>query len=318
MVEVSIIIPVYNRAQYISKTLDSIIDQTFKNWECIVVDDGSTDHTLEVVKFYENKDNRIKLYQRPEQLKKGANACRNFGFSKSEGQYIQWFDSDDLMFKDLLKAKTHYLNTNKLSQFCLCQMIFFEEINGQFKQLQTTNIKYKDLLLDYVSGKITIGTQTVFWRKSFLENKQLFDQDLTQSQDLEFNSRMFQNNPKGGFIDQPLIWYRQAEDSISSNYLNVIENHYQSFLEVRRRIINSNPKHLAINAAVIKSVLTLLRSSLAAKKYQISKDVIKFIKANNKNRSLLFKLKLQRIYFAYNVVKTLKFGETRLKPLFRL
>lgn len=318
MVEVSIIIPVYNRAHYISKTLDSIIDQTFKNWECIVVDDGSTDHTLEVVKFYENKDNRIKLYQRPEHLKKGANACRNFGYSKSEGQYIQWFDSDDLMFKDLLKAKTHYLNTNKSSQFCLCQMIFFEEINGQFKQQQTTNIKYKDLLLDYVSGKITIGTQTVFWRKSFLENKQLFDQDLTQSQDLEFNSRMFQNNPKGGFIDQPLIWYRQAEDSISSNYLNVIENHYQSFLEVRRRILNSNPKNLAINAAVIKSVLTLLRSSLAAKKYQISKDVIKFIKANNKNRSLLFKLKLQRIYFAYNVVKTLKFGETRLKPLFRL
>ncbi|MFC7444400.1 glycosyltransferase family 2 protein [Mesoflavibacter profundi] len=318
MVEVSIIIPVYNRAHYIAKTLDSIIDQTFKNWECIVVDDGSTDHTLEVVKFYENKDNRIKLYQRPEQFKKGANACRNFGFSISKGQYIQWFDSDDLMFKDLLKAKTHYLNTNKSSQFCLCQMIFFEEINGQFKQQQTTNIKYKDLLLDYVSGKITIGTQTVFWRKSFLENKQLFDQDLTQSQDLEFNSRMFQNNPKGGFIDQPLIWYRQAEDSISSNYLNVIENHYQSFLEVRRRIINSNPKNLAINAAVIKSVLTLLRSSLAAKKYQISKDVIKFIKANNKNRSLIFNMKLQRIYFAYNVVKTLKFGETRLKPLFRL
>ncbi len=52
MVEVSIIIPVYNRAHYISKTLDSIIDQTFKNWECIVVDDGSTDHTLEFIKFY--------------------------------------------------------------------------------------------------------------------------------------------------------------------------------------------------------------------------------------------------------------------------
>ena len=94
---ISIIIPAYNRAHLIGETLDSIIAQTYKNWECIVVDDGSSDHTERILQNYCAKDSRFKFYHRPENHLPGGNGARNYGFEKSKGEYIQWFDSDDIM-----------------------------------------------------------------------------------------------------------------------------------------------------------------------------------------------------------------------------
>ena len=76
---VSIIIPTYNREHLIGETLNSIIAQTHTNWECIVVDDGSTDNTEEVLKNYKEKDKRFIFLKRPDNLPKGANTCRNIG-----------------------------------------------------------------------------------------------------------------------------------------------------------------------------------------------------------------------------------------------
>ena len=77
---VSIIIPTYNRAHFIGETLESVLAQTYHNWECIVIDDGSTDYTDELMEFYCEKDSRIQYYHRPSHKPKGANACRNYGF----------------------------------------------------------------------------------------------------------------------------------------------------------------------------------------------------------------------------------------------
>ena len=75
---VSIIIPTYNREHLIGETLDCVISQTYTNWECIVVDDGSHDNTPEVIKSYFNNDERIKFYNRPDYKNKGASSCRNY------------------------------------------------------------------------------------------------------------------------------------------------------------------------------------------------------------------------------------------------
>ena len=102
---VSIIIPTYNRAHLIGETLDSIIAQTYTNWECIVVDDGSSDDTVEVLDTYCIKDSRIKYYQRPDEYLPGGNGARNYGFKLSNGEYVNWFDSDDIMATDFLSEK---------------------------------------------------------------------------------------------------------------------------------------------------------------------------------------------------------------------
>lgn len=114
MYKVSIIIPNYNRANLIGETLDSIVGQTYENWECIIVDDGSIDNSIEVISKYVEKDNRFLLFQRPTDYSKGANACRNIGMQKSKGDYIIFFDSDDLMMKNHVEAKLHFMTTQNL------------------------------------------------------------------------------------------------------------------------------------------------------------------------------------------------------------
>ena len=102
---VSIIIPTYNRAHLIGETLDSVLAQTYSQWECIVVDDGSTDTTKELLQTYVNRDERIHYVQRPDTHHKGGNGARNYGFEMSSGEYVQWFDSDDIMTPETLELK---------------------------------------------------------------------------------------------------------------------------------------------------------------------------------------------------------------------
>ena len=80
---VSIIIPTFNRAHLIGETLDSILAQTYTHWECLITDDGSTDNSIEIIQEYVTKDTRFKLFTRPANRPKGANACRNIGLEKA-------------------------------------------------------------------------------------------------------------------------------------------------------------------------------------------------------------------------------------------
>jgi len=109
---VSIIIPVYNREKLLAFTLNSIIEQSFVDWECIVVDDQSTDGTFLVMQQYQALDSRIKIYKRPLELRKGANSCRNYGFLQATGSYIKWFDSDDIMLPKHLEIAYNTLIHN--------------------------------------------------------------------------------------------------------------------------------------------------------------------------------------------------------------
>jgi len=100
---VSIIIPTYNRGSLIAESLDSILNQSYQNWECIIIDDGSSDNTFDVVNPYVIKDKRIKILNRPDFKPKGANACRNYGLSLSKGDFVLWFDSDDIIHPNCLE-----------------------------------------------------------------------------------------------------------------------------------------------------------------------------------------------------------------------
>src|SRR5690554_4305055 len=109
---VSIIIPAYNRARLIHNTLNSLLAQNYQNWEGIIVDDGSTDQTATVVEQYICQDKRFRLFKRTE-TPKGAPKCRNIGLQRSNGKYIVFLDSDDILFKNALNERVHFLETNK-------------------------------------------------------------------------------------------------------------------------------------------------------------------------------------------------------------
>ena len=110
---VSIIIPCYNQGQYLNETLMSVYVQTYENWECIIINDGSTDRTDEIAKSWEARDKRFKYYFKKNS---GVSSTRNFGILKAAGSYLQFLDSDDLL--DARKIEFSINEINKSSGAC--------------------------------------------------------------------------------------------------------------------------------------------------------------------------------------------------------
>ncbi len=211
---ISIIIPVFNRENLIKQTLDSVLHQTYTNWECIIVDDGSTDNTLDIIKKYVINDNRFKFFVRPENLPKGANSCRNYGFEKASGDFIQWFDSDDIMLEDFLSTKINQF-TNDLELVITSGYIW----NSEKETKEAIELFNSDIHLfeNFVQWKIKVLTPSVLFRKSFLIGKKLFDTSIKRGQEAEFLSRIFFNLEISKFkiVSKFLFLYRQHSDSIT-------------------------------------------------------------------------------------------------------
>ena len=103
----SIIMPAYNAEKYIEKAIKSVINQSYKKWELIIVDDGSNDNTIKIIQKYVSTDKRIKLFQNP---KKGAGAARNYGILNSKGKYIAFIDSDDYYSPNFISVANQLIN----------------------------------------------------------------------------------------------------------------------------------------------------------------------------------------------------------------
>lgn len=123
---VSILIPNYNKVPYLRDTLDSILAQTYSNWECIIVDDHSTDGSWEILGDYPLMDSRFKIFKRPEQLPKGGNTCRNYGLSLSNGNYILFLDSDDVLADFCLSQRIQSVKENQALDFWAFPTVLFE------------------------------------------------------------------------------------------------------------------------------------------------------------------------------------------------
>ena len=127
MQKVSIIIPTFNSSKYLKATLDSVLSQTYANWECILVDDGSIDLTETISVNYQEKDNRFQLYKRPVDLPKGPSSARNYGVSKAKGDYLIFLDADDLLATTCLENRVAQFQQNPECDFLVFQMERFVE-----------------------------------------------------------------------------------------------------------------------------------------------------------------------------------------------
>ncbi|MEJ5994825.1 glycosyltransferase family 2 protein [Pedobacter sp. Du54] len=212
---VSIIVPTFNRAHLLPATLNSILSQTWTSWECLIIDDGSSDNTVEVVKGYIKYDARFKYFKRPENLKKGAPTCRNFGFEMSSGEYIQWFDSDDLMLPDMLEKKVQTLQRNPEIDFMVAKMGEFT-VNDKYSYPQY-ELMSNNLVEDYLLYKIHFLTPGPLFNRTYLAQQQLlFDINLVKHQEWEFYSRLILNGSIFVVLDDYLCLRRMHDESIKS------------------------------------------------------------------------------------------------------
>lgn len=316
---VSIIIPTYNRAHIIVETLDSIKSQTFENWECIVVDDGSTDNTKEVLENYSKNDKRFIYIKRPSNLIKGANACRNYGFKLSQGQYINWFDSDDIMHSNKLEVQLELLKKNTDSPYTICQSNWFEKETQQHIGLRSKAIDSENRLEDYCLYKIVWLTTAPLWRRTFIEKNNLtFDESLQQSQEYDFHIKALSFSDNYTFINQPLLTLIKHKEAISANIFEDFK--IESNLKIKHKVTHKYSIDFSENGKIKwLEILTLYYKELLLNgKYSFAKKMILLIfwSSNTVNISFIIKLTFKiKILLAYISFVFFGKGYTLVKPI---
>lgn len=230
--KVSIIIATYNRAHLILETLDSVCAQTYTNWECIIVDDGSADNTEKIVTDLVSKDNRFVFLNRPSERPKGPNAARNFGIENSTGEYVLSLDSDDWILPEHLELKVEVLKNDLAIDGVLSKTIMVDSNKIIIKKEERTRLT-KNILEDFISLRVSWYMHDIMWRKSFFENKTLYDEQLLKMLDRDFHIRRLSENPLLAFVNEYLSLYRIHENSNSSNNnINVAESRHNAIIKI--------------------------------------------------------------------------------------
>ena len=222
---VSIIIPTYNRAHLISETLDSVLEQTYTNWECIVVDDGSTDDTETVVMDYVNRDTRFQFHKRPEKYKSGGNGARNYGFDVSKGEYVNWFDSDDLMLTDAIQSKIEAFEGN--IDFVIGNSLNFDE-EGSISRPYELDYTIPITAENFINQTIGWITNDVLVKREVIQIR--FNEQLKSGQEYNFFSRLLFITNRGKYLKKDVSRRRIHTQSIASK-LGVSDDKNLLYLE---------------------------------------------------------------------------------------
>ncbi len=192
---VSLIIPTYNRAHLIGQTLDSVLVQTYTNWECIVVDDGSSDDTEKVLQIYQKKDTRFVYYNRPLDTLKGASSSRNYGLQKATGAYVIFLDSDDLLLDYCLLNRVKVVLENLSCDFWVFPM-YIER--GEERSL--VSIPYNDdYLIDFLSCNLYWQTMCTMWKLEFVRSIGGFNPEYPRLNDPEIHIKALIQS-KGNYL----------------------------------------------------------------------------------------------------------------------
>ena len=221
---ISIIIPVFNREKLLPETLDSIIAQSYTDWECILVDDGSMDDSYRIMELYQEKDERFKIFKRPVDLRKGANACRNYGFLNSSGKFIKWFDSDDIMLPNHLAIAVTYLINNHLD-FVITDTVNFNDETKLFegKPYDFDRNKAKISAMDFALNRIGWITNDFLGIRECVQDIR-FNENIVDGDEYNFFIKMLQQPVRGLFVGKILTHRRIHSNSISIiNRTNNIE-----------------------------------------------------------------------------------------------
>lgn len=274
---VSIIIPTFNRAHLIGETLDSIIAQTYTNWECIVVDDGSTDNTEEVVSAYVQKDSRFQFHHRPDTHKPGGNGARNYGLEISKGEYINFFDSDDLMHPEKLNKQLISLIEDVKVDFCICQTISFNSESKEVISNWNSELFSNDPLNDFIYKKIGWSILAPIWKKASLIKYNIkFDEELKNGQDFKFHIEALLNGFKPVIIDEVLVYNREHANQIKSKGNKAFSK------SIIFKFLYENKKQLNSNTVVYvqKTLVNLIPRLYLDKNYYKAKEISFFVIKN--------------------------------------
>lgn len=246
MVEVSVVIPTYNRAGSIIQSVKSVLRQSFEDIEVIVVDDCSSDDTVDVLSRIE--DQRLRVVVHDENA--GAGAARNTGIRESRGEYVAFQDSDDEWLPEKLAKQLSVLGERGADWVAVyCGLLIVKDVNQ--REGDRTRIRYvPDGSVEQLEGDLVrplvdrsfISTQTLLVRRDALEAAGQFDESLPALEDWDYILRIAQVG-KIAFVDEPLVLQRFSADSITRSEARRVDARVKILNKLNGRLI-ATPREL--------------------------------------------------------------------------
>lgn len=237
---VSIITPCYNSQDFIQETIQSVLDQSYKNWEMIIVDDHSRDDSVKLIKKYTTQDSRIKCIGLKENS--GAAVCRNIAIKEAKGDYIAFLDSDDLWFPYKLEKQIRFMEKNGYALTYGSYLKIDEQgvlIENGFVKAKI-KVSYKGMLTANKMGCLTVIYDMKVLGKQYMPL-------IRKRQDYALWLKILKTIPYAHGYQQELGQYRVRESSISSSKMEMLKWNWKLFREVEQRSFLASAYSLGMN-----------------------------------------------------------------------
>lgn len=299
---VSIIVPVYNVEKYVSVCIDSIVHQSYRNIEIILVDDGSTDKSGVICDKWQKKDRRIKVIHKKNG---GLSSARNVGLDNAHGEYISFIDSDDFIKEDMLSSLIKEMKNYECDIVC-CNYFYYSNNN---KQLHNVQIKENKLYssTEAINNLFYDGYYKFYaWNK--LYKRSLFGYQIRYPEgklfeDITTTYKLFKKSNNILFLNRALYFYRVRQNSITNVKFN---NRTYEMIEAINYVKKMEKDNIEVRVGCILYQLFFLNNMLQGKKWDkkiydiFKKDVNKYAKNILISKKLSEKRKLQILVLAYS------------------
>jgi len=275
--KVTIIMATYNRAHFIVETLLSIKKQTCSNWECLIIDDGGTDNTEEVITSILEEDPRFSYLKRPDTYKKGLPGSRNYGLDSAKGDYIIFFDDDDIVHPDNLKICVEILESEFLN-FCHYQKSSFKDKKPIIEQafVNNQNSLSKVDIEKIVTQEIGLASCTVMWKKKCFSTIR-FNENLLYAEEWECYTRIVAEGFNGIIIDAVLYYNRKHSASNTAEFYNDNPIRRASKKEAIVLILENLKEKKILTNSIVKHFVT---QSLGFKEFYLFNQIMRVLDLN--------------------------------------
>lgn len=261
---ISIIVPIYNSENKLSECLDSILNQSYKKLEIILINDGSKDRSLEICKKYKSVDNRFIVIDNENH---GVSYSRNCGIRKASGKYVMFIDSDDVIDKNMCEFLLE--NLEKYNAELSCCSFDEKEENFDFKYDDNISISINNfykLLLENYKGFLW---NKLYIRKILIDNEIVFNNSISSGEDLLFNVEYMKYVNRTVYTNSKLYGYRISSNSLSRKYSST----WFDIIKVYNIIINDqNIDDSSIDSYVCMYLIILFQAMYRCKKMNLSID----------------------------------------------
>lgn len=227
---ISIIMPTFNSGDTLVQSIESILSQSYPDWELLITDDCSTDNTFDIIESYQEKDSRIKGFKN--NFNSGAAVTRNNSIGKASGEFIAFLDSDDLWLPDKLEKQIAFMKNNKIS-FSFTAFSTIDSSGhslGKTVDLQGENISFS--YQDMLKKKATLGCSTVMFKKESFDD--FFMPLIRTGQDYALWLKLLKGGSRAYLINEVLTFYRILPNSISRNKLKKCKRQWQIYRDIEK------------------------------------------------------------------------------------